>query len=145
MSGRKRIFRSVFFLFVALAISPPQDGSWPPRPNPAKLRGRLEAEAVNALLGLVPFTLLEMPGVSLSNDFTENSPTAAINAGFQPADQGRLAAVLREMGIADAGQMDLTAAKELATRRLPVASFGQHRRSRRDRAHQRQAVRDRDR
>ena len=126
---------------IGKAAEPPAASPSPtPRPTPAKeqvailrgqtlsidpevldtliagLRGKAGAEAAKAPLGLVPFALLEMPGVSLGADFMENLTTAAINAGFQVADQGRLDAAIREMAIDEPGQMDLATAKEVGAR-----------------------------
>lgn len=64
-------------------------------------------------VGVIPFGLTDMSGVTLGLDFTENLSTSLINCGLQPADQVRVGEVLTGLGIQHSGQVSREIALQL--------------------------------
>lgn len=86
------------------------------------LKQRVEAEpalkerVTQAATGVVPFTLVDLPEIELSRDFTETFLTSLINNRFRPADQVQLEKAMQELKIRDSSQVSQEATRELCRR-----------------------------
>ena len=74
---------------------------------------QLKEQFVKARVGIVNFSLLDLPGINLNSSFNEAISVSLINNGFQLCNQNQLNKTLRDLKVENSSQIDQTIAPEI--------------------------------
>jgi parallel beta-helix repeat protein len=71
---------------------------------------QLKEQFVKSRVGIVNFSLLDLPGINLNSSFNEALSVSLINNGFQLCNQNQLNKILRDLKVENSSQIDQTIA-----------------------------------